>query len=176
MVWISALEFWCKAALILPSPISAYECTNSAGEREILRKGMWRCDPVLFFELGWNSLKLQREHSAIPVSSSKLHSVCWWQLCYITTVLTNIQRKKEGKKERKEERKKDNTNSCLATVSTTGNNWGTIWKYRCAKCMLASFWYYTFTECCLAIYFVAKVDTALTIEAWVHFTAYFLTQ
>jgi len=26
--------------------------------------------------------------------------VSWGQLCYITTVLTNIQRKKEGKKER----------------------------------------------------------------------------
>jgi len=34
---------------------------------------------------------------------------------------------------------------------------------------------YTITECCLAIYFEAKVDTALPTEAWVHFTAVFLT-
>ena len=64
MVWISALAFQCKAVLILPSPINTYECTNSTGERDTTQGNveMWSC---FIFKLGWKSLKLQKEHSAM---------------------------------------------------------------------------------------------------------------
>ena len=111
MAWISALAFWCKAVLILPSPIKTYECMKSAGgerererdrERERERYYARECGDVncFIFRTRMKVSETSKEHSAIPISSSKLYSVSWWRLCYITTPLTNIQRKKEGKKER----------------------------------------------------------------------------